>query len=96
MALPTQGFTCIYKTVLLLQKGVQTPAIPFACFAAQLCAARLRLDCTKFRRVCFADLLKVTIATNTNTKSILMVSRYSNMSLARHIVTVSISVGDHH
>ena len=32
-------------------KDVQTPAIPFACFAAQLCAARLRLDCTKFRRV---------------------------------------------
>ena len=51
------------------------------------------LDCTKFRRVRFADLLKVTIATNTNTKSLLMVSRYSNMSLTRHIVTVSISVG---
>ena len=35
------------------------------------------LDCTKFRRVRFADLLKVTIASITNTKSILMVTRYA-------------------
>ncbi len=46
---------------------VQTPTIPLACCAARLCATRLRLDCTKFRRVCSADLLKVTIKSIVNT-----------------------------
>ena len=70
-----KGLLAFIKQFFTHEKDVQTSAIPFARFAAQLCAARLRLDCTKFRRVRFADLLKVTIASNTNTISILMVTR---------------------
>ena len=79
-------------------KDVQTPAIPLACCAARLCAARLRLDCTKFRlpsRYAIRP-LKVTIGGNANTISMLMVTPYSNMPLTRHIVTVPISRGEHY
>ena len=49
------------------------------------------LDCTKFRRVRFADLLKVTIGGITNTKSILMVTPYTKRQ--SRFETMSISVG---
>jgi hypothetical protein len=121
MALPTQGFTCIYKTVLLLQKGsTDSGYTPRHAPQASVFSARLRLDYENFDAPVFTGLLRVTIATTAdticilmvsryakrqsrfgtvpisvggkaNTKSILMVTPYSNMPLTRHIVTLSIS-----
>ena len=49
MALPTQGFTCIYKTVLLLQKGsTDSDYTPRHAPQASVFSARLRLDYENF------------------------------------------------
>ena len=85
---------CYQSTVLYSQKGSSDSShIPAGCKHPLIFSARLRLDYENFDAPVFTGLLRVTIGGKANTKSILMVTPYSNMSLTRHIVTVSISVG---
>ena len=76
MALPTQGFTCIYKTVLSPWKGyTDSGYTPRHAPQASVFSARLRLDYENFDAPVFTGLLRVTIGGKANTKSILMVTR---------------------
>ena len=61
---------------------------------ASVFSARLRLDYENFDAPVFTGLLRVTIGGKANTRSMLMVTPYSNMPLTRHIVTLSISRGE--